>query len=80
MVIEWNNGAAQPNVSVGSVQKYPLLLPPIELLREFATVIEPIWRQKETHRSQLRCLRKQRDLLLPRLLSGQIDVEAIADA
>lgn len=80
MVIELNNGAAQPNVSVGSVQKYPLLLPPIDLLREFATVIEPIWRQKETHRAQLRCLSKQRDLLLPRLLSGQIDVEALADA
>jgi len=27
---------------------------------------------------QIHCFRRTRDLLLPRLLSGQIDVEAIA--
>ena len=76
MATELDNGVAQPNVSVGSVQKYPLLLPPIDLLREFATLIEPIWRHLAILRGQLSNLRKQRDLLLPRLMSGQIDMEA----
>lgn len=78
MASELNNGAAQPNVSVGSVQKYPLIIPPIDLLGEFKKSIDPIWGQTEILRDQLSNLRKQRDLLLPRLLSGQIDVEAIA--
>jgi type I restriction enzyme S subunit len=77
MAIELDNGAAQPNVSVGSVQKYPLLLPPMKRLNNFEISIDPIWRQMEILRDQLSNLRRQRDLLLPRLLSGQIDVEAI---
>ncbi|SFP19550.1 restriction endonuclease subunit S [Pseudomonas borbori] len=75
MATELNNGAAQPNVSVGSVQKYPLVLPTMDILSKFANSIEPIWRQIEMHRDQLSNLKKQRDLLLPRLLSGQINVD-----
>jgi type I restriction enzyme S subunit len=78
MAAELNNGAAQPNVSVGSVQKYPLLLPPIDLLRDFEETIAPIWKQMDLRRAQLSNLRKQRDLLVPRLLSGQIDVGTLA--
>jgi type I restriction enzyme S subunit len=76
MASELDNGAAQPNVSVGSVQKYPLLLPPIGLLNDYAKLIEPIWRHTEILRDQLSNLMKQRDLLLRRLLSGLIDVES----
>lgn len=72
MATELNNGAAQPNVSVGSVQKYPLLLPSMDLLREFAKSIEPIWKHIEILRNQLSNLKGQRNLLMPRLLSGQI--------
>ncbi|HNO69497.1 MAG TPA: restriction endonuclease subunit S, partial [Pseudomonadota bacterium] len=67
--------AAQPNVSVGSVQRYPLIVPPIDLLSEFKRLIDPVWGQTEILRDQLSNLRKQRDLLLPRLLSGQIDLK-----
>lgn len=75
---ELNNGAAQPNVSVGSLQKYPLLLPPFALLTEFAGRIGPIWHQTVTLRDQLTNLRQTRDLLLPRLLSGELSVEDAA--
>ena len=75
MSTELNNGAAQPNVSVGSVQKYPLLLPPQDLLKKFAQSVEPVWKHTDILRDQLSNLKKQRDLLLPRFLSGQIDVE-----
>jgi type I restriction enzyme S subunit len=77
MAVELDNGAAQPNVSVGSIQKYPLLLPPKNLLDEFELAVEPFWGQKDVLRAQVSSLKRQRDLLLPRLLSGQIDVEAM---
>jgi len=79
MVAELNNGAAQPNVSVGSIQNYPLLLPPKNLLLDLERSIDPIWRQMELLRSRLSNFRKQRDLLLPRLLSGQIEVDKLPD-
>jgi type I restriction enzyme S subunit len=78
MATELNNGAAQPNVSVGSVQKYPLLLPPMDLLSAFARSIEPLWGNTEILRNQLSNLRRTRDLLLPRLLSGELNVETPA--
>jgi type I restriction enzyme S subunit len=44
----------------------------------FASLIQPMLVIQETHRKATRNLRRTRDLLLPRLLSGQIDMEAIA--
>jgi len=76
MVSELNNGAAQPNISVGSVQRYPLVLPPGDILKQFTQVVEPQWRLADALRDQISTLRRTRDLLLPRLMSGQIDVSA----
>jgi type I restriction enzyme, S subunit len=76
MVSELNNGVAQPNISVGSVQKYPLLLPSNAVLIKFARFIEPGWGLIDALRAQLSALKAQRDLLLPRLLSGQINLNS----
>ena len=45
--------------------------------RRFASMIQPMLVTQETHRKAIRNLRRTRDLLLPRLLSGQIDVESL---
>ncbi len=46
--------------------------------QRFASLIQPMLVTQETHRKAIRNLRRTRDLLLPRLLSGQIDVETLA--
>lgn len=74
MVAELDNGAAQPNVSVGSIQKYPLLLPPKDILDKFAARVEQNWTFIDTLRAKIQNLRRTRDLLLPRLLSGQVEL------
>jgi len=43
--------------------------------RRFAALIKPLLEMQETHRKAILNLRRTRDILLPRLLSGQIDVE-----
>ena len=45
--------------------------------QRFACVIQPMLVEQSTLRTVIRNLRRTRDLLLPRLLSGQIDVEAL---
>jgi type I restriction enzyme S subunit len=45
--------------------------------QRFARVIQPLLVAQATLRTAIRNLRRTRDLLLPRLLSGQIDVEAL---
>jgi type I restriction enzyme S subunit len=49
--------------------------PPLTLLEEFSAIVAPSFRLIYRLHHQIHNLRRTRDLLLPRLLSGQIDVE-----
>lgn len=71
-------GAAQQNISKEKVAGAVVLVPQREILQSFGHKVEPIFAQLKTLQQQIANLRRTRDLLLPRLLSGQIDVEAIA--
>ena len=73
-----SNGVAQQNLSPVLASKMEFARPPRELRQRFATVAEPtVWHIVQLY-TTIQNLRRTRDLLLPRLLSGQIDVEAIA--
>ena len=75
-----SNGVAQQNLSPVLASKMEFVCPQRELRKQFATVAEPMVRRIVQLYSINRNLRRTRDLLLPRLLSGQIDVEAIGYA
>ena len=66
------SGATFKEISRGVFKSIELLQPPVELLRRYEMVIEPMAGQVLTLQRQTANLRKTRDLLLPRLLSGQI--------
>ena len=69
-------GAAYPAVTAPTFEKADLLVPPVALLRRFGDATIPMAEEIHTLQRQIQNLRRTRDLLLPRLLSGQIDVEA----
>lgn len=73
-------GAAYPAVSGSTFEKADLLIPPTPLLEQFGAITIPIAEQIHTLHSKIRNLRRTRDLLLPRLLSGQIQIEAVDHA
>jgi type I restriction enzyme S subunit len=50
---------------------------PRTILDEFSTIVNPSFRLIYGLQRQIQNLRRTRDLLLPRLLSGQIDVDAL---
>jgi len=56
----------------------PSTVPSREAVEQFTKLATPILSMSEQLRAKTQTLRRTRDLLLPRLLSGQIDVEAIA--
>jgi type I restriction enzyme S subunit len=64
----------------GSLSEMPFVLPSIEVSHRFETVVGPLLARLTQAFFILGNLRRTRDLLLPRLLSGQIDVEAIDHA
>lgn len=57
--------------------QFAILKPPIELLQQFANVVEDSFAAIEELCKQNRHLAQARDLLLPKLMSGQLDVSGI---
>lgn len=68
-------GAAQPFISQGDARDCRMLRPSDELLSKFDDIAQPSLRLCHELRQSNRCLRDARDLLLPKLLSGEISVE-----
>ncbi len=60
----------------GSLSEMSLVLPPTEVLQQFEAIVAPMLSRLAQSFFTLSNLRRTRDLLLPRLLSGQIEVEA----
>lgn len=68
------NGASQQFVGLTFMRQYKLLVPNEEILNSFGESILPIIDLKEKIHTQNINLIKQRDLLLPRLMSGKLEV------
>jgi type I restriction enzyme S subunit len=67
-------GAAQPNANAKVLADADILVPPPMLQRVFRDLVEPLIDQREILQLQNQKLRAARDLLLPRLMSGEITV------
>lgn len=67
-------GAAQQNISKEKVANAFAVVPPRELVAAFDRLADPTFGQIQTLQSLIQNLRCTRDLLLPRLLSGQIEI------
>lgn len=67
-------GAAQPHVYPKNIWKLGTVHPPDELLEHFTESVSPCFAQIANLSAQNRQLRSARDLLLPRLMSGEIAV------
>ncbi|MBK8066630.1 MAG: restriction endonuclease subunit S [Rhodanobacteraceae bacterium] len=72
------SGATFKEISRGVFKTISFLQPPGRLVERFEAIAGPMAEQILALQRQTQNLRRTRDLLLPRLLSGQIDVEALA--
>lgn len=68
-------GAAQQNISKEKVANASAIVAPRALVAAFDKLAEPIFERVETLQRQVQNLRRTRDLLLPRLLSGQVKLK-----
>jgi type I restriction enzyme S subunit len=67
-------GAAYPAVVAADFERVEILVPPKRLLESFDETTEPTFSQIHNLRQQNEKLRVARDLLLPRLMNGEIAV------
>jgi type I restriction enzyme S subunit len=76
-VKEHANGANVLHLSPDRITDYRCMVPPSDLMHRFETFVAPVVEEIDILANQTDNLRRTRDLLLPRLLSGQIDVESL---
>jgi type I restriction enzyme S subunit len=69
------NGANVLHLSPDRITDYRFTAPPAVLVSRFAGVVTPVVEKIDTLANRIDNLRRTRDLLLPRLLSGQIPME-----
>jgi type I restriction enzyme S subunit len=72
-----NSGAAVPTLDRNNVHKQLIVLPPYELIKQFDMHISVMFELKLNLEKKNENLRRTRDLLLPKLISGEIDVETL---
>jgi type I restriction enzyme S subunit len=73
-------GAAQPFISQGDANEIPILVPIAEVGKVFDRNSAPIFDQTWNLGERVALLRGARDLLLPKLISGELDVSYLAIA
>lgn len=70
-------GAVQQKVSQANLKKVPAIIPPVEVLNQFDDIIQPLFAEIRNLRSENQRLSNLRDTLLPKLISGELDVSDI---
>lgn len=73
-----NTNAAQPGINMGDVRGFPFLIPSDKILEKFDEIGVPIVSQIFHLAKKNQRLKETRDLLLPKLISGKIDVGNIS--
>lgn len=72
------SGSAQPQIPIQDLKQIFILCPFFEIQKEFSKIVSNNVEMIKNLQEKNINLRKTRDLLLPRLISGEIDVENLA--
>ncbi len=72
-----NRGSTQPLITQGDMNKVPILIPDKEILSNFEVLVGQLMEQYEANLLENNRLAELRDTLLPKLMSGELDVSDI---
>lgn len=67
-------GAAQPQLTINSISNFDIYLPPQKLIEKFCQASKKYFDCIANDYNQIRILTEARDLLLPKLMSGEIEM------
>lgn len=76
-IIKHASGGAQQHINKEVVNDVLLTLPGAGLATRFKAIVEPMFKEIAALQFQVHNLRRTRDLLLPRLLSGQVTLDRV---
>ena len=74
LFISLATGATFKEITKGNFKQIKLIVPPANLINRFQNLVEPVMQQLLNLQRKNSNLRRTRDLLLPKLISGELDV------
>ncbi len=72
-----NRGSTQPLITQGDMNKVSILIPDKEILNDFEILVGQLMEQYQANSLENKKLVELRDTLLPKLMSGELDVSAL---
>ncbi|ACK48926.1 restriction modification system DNA specificity domain protein (plasmid) [Shewanella baltica OS223] len=72
-------GTTQQYLTLKTLRTIPVLVPSQNLLQKFNELISPLMGKISDNHNQNQSLSEMRDILLPKLLSGEIDLDKVLD-
>jgi len=78
LLISIARGTAQANLSPVETLKHPTIVPTIETIEKFSKIVNILYEAFINNMIESRRLAELRDTLLPRLMSGELDVNNVA--
>lgn len=70
-------GSAQPKFNKTDFKNLPIFLPPDDLLEQFHQIVKSMFELINENNTENQALTRTRDTILPRLMSGELDVSDI---
>ena len=72
-----NTGSAQPQITVATLEKFEIPIPPEEELVLFSDFVQPFKQQYRNNLGENKRLSELRDSLLSKLMAGELDVDEV---
>lgn len=76
-IVNRGQGSAQPNISASDIMSIPCVIPSKETINKFNDIVQPLFDLIISNQQENQQLSELRDSLLPKLMSGEIDVSCI---
>lgn len=76
-IVNRGQGSAQPNISAADIMSIPCVIPTADVLNTFNDTVQPLFDLIITNQQENQRLSELRDTLLPKLMSGELDVSNI---
>ena len=76
-VYHLQKGSAQPHVYPKDLMTLKMKIPSLEIIEKFENIVSPFYKDIGVLKAKNQTLQETRDLLLPRLISGKLNVENI---
>lgn len=70
------SGSAQPNISASVIESIRAIIPPADLIENFGNIVKPMFDKILDNLAENETLKITRDSLLPKIMSGKIDVNS----